>query len=60
MPVPADGDEISDETSTTRLYSYELAEVKAMCVDGKTKSDVKRSRFLLEPDEGYGLDGESG
>jgi hypothetical protein len=27
-------DEISDETSTTRLYSYDLAEVKAMCVDG--------------------------
>jgi hypothetical protein len=36
------GDEISDETSTTRLYSYDLAEVKAMCVDGKRKSDVIR------------------
>jgi hypothetical protein len=35
-------DEISDETSTTRLYSYDLAEVKAMCVDGKKKSDVIR------------------
>jgi Arc/MetJ-type ribon-helix-helix transcriptional regulator len=36
------GDEISDETSTTRLHVYDLAEVKAMCVDGKTKSDVIR------------------
>jgi hypothetical protein len=35
-------DEISDETSTTRLYAYDLAEVKAMCVDGKKKSDVIR------------------
>lgn len=35
-------DEISDETCTTRLYSYDLAEVKAMCVDGKKKSDVIR------------------
>jgi Arc/MetJ-type ribon-helix-helix transcriptional regulator len=38
----SDGDEISDETSTTRLFAYDLAEVKAMCVDGKTKSDVIR------------------
>lgn len=36
------GDEISDETSTTRLHSFDLIEVKAMCVDGKTKSDVIR------------------
>lgn len=35
-------DEISGETCTTRLYSYDLAEVKAMCVDGKKKSDVIR------------------
>ncbi len=35
-------DEISDETCTTRLYSYDLAEVKSMCMDGKTKSDVIR------------------
>jgi single-stranded DNA-specific DHH superfamily exonuclease len=35
-------DEISDETSTTRLYAYDLAEVKAMCVDGKKKSDIIR------------------
>jgi hypothetical protein len=35
-------DEISDETSTTRLHAYDLVEVKAMCVDGKTKSDVIR------------------
>lgn len=35
-------DEIADETSTTRLYAYDLAEVKAMCVDGKKKSDVIR------------------
>lgn len=35
-------DEISDETSTTRLYLYDLAEVKSMCVDGKTKCDVIR------------------
>ena len=35
-------DEISDETSTTRLYSYDLAEVKAMCDGGKKKSDVIR------------------
>ncbi len=35
-------DEISDETSTTRLYAYDLAEVKAMCADGKKKSDVIR------------------
>lgn len=35
-------DEISDETCTTRLYAYDLAEVKAMCVDGKKKSDVIR------------------
>lgn len=35
-------DEISDETSTTRLYTYDLTEVKAMCVDGKKKSDVIR------------------
>jgi len=39
---PTDADGISDETSTTRLYAYDLAEVKAMCVDGKTKSDVIR------------------
>lgn len=35
-------DEIADETSTTRLYAYDLQEVKAMCVDGKKKSDVIR------------------
>jgi Arc/MetJ-type ribon-helix-helix transcriptional regulator len=35
-------DEISDETCTTRLFEYDLAEVKSMCVDGKTKSDVIR------------------
>ena len=35
-------DDISDETCTTRLFSYDLAEVKAMCVGGKTKSDVIR------------------
>lgn len=35
-------DDISDETCTTRLFEYDLAEVKAMCVDGKTKSDVIR------------------
>lgn len=33
-------DEISDETCTTRLHAYDLAEVKSMCVDGKKKSDV--------------------
>ena len=35
-------DEIADETSTTRLFAYDLAEVKAMCVGGKKKSDVIR------------------
>jgi hypothetical protein len=39
---PSGDDEISDETSTTRLFAYDLAEVKAMCVDGKKKSDVIR------------------
>ena len=35
-------DTIADETCTTRLYEYDLAEVKALCVGGKTKSDVIR------------------
>lgn len=35
-------DEIADETSATRLYAYDLQEIKAMCVDGKKKSDVIR------------------
>jgi hypothetical protein len=40
---PAGGDdEVSSETSTTTLYDYDLAEVKAMRVDGKTRSDVFR------------------
>lgn len=35
-------DEIADETCTTRLFEFDLGEVKALCVDGKTKSDVIR------------------
>lgn len=37
-----DGNGISEETSTTRLFVDDLAEVKSLCVDGKTKSDVIR------------------
>lgn len=40
---PANGEgEISAETCTTRLFVEDLSEVKALCVDGKTKSDVIR------------------
>jgi len=38
----SDGNGISDETSTTKLFADDLAEVKSLCVDGKTKSDVIR------------------
>lgn len=35
-------DEISKTPCTTRLHVYDLTEVDAMCVDGKTRSDVLR------------------
>jgi hypothetical protein len=35
-------DEISETPCTTRLYAYDLAEVEALCVGGKKKSDVIR------------------
>lgn len=38
----SDVNDISDETGTTRLFTDDLAEVKSLCVDGKTKSDVIR------------------